>query len=211
MLPTPNLWERLRQAGREPVTVQPGGFLGSPLSRMLYRGCRFEPVWDTVDMVEATIQLASVPGRLVMTYLPHLDVAAHVTGQRSAEYADAMGLAGQIWGQLAERLPEDVALIGTADHGHIDYPEHAKRLLRGPDIQGARFWGDPRGVLTSGTPSGDSATGKLAEDRPRQWRRTGRPVGPGTAPPGAGRTDARCALSRRRRGGAAASRVSTSA
>ncbi len=153
VLPTPNLWERLRQAGREPVTVQPGSFLGSPLSRMLYRGCRFEPVWDTVDLVEATIQLASVPGRLVMTYLPHLDVAAHVTGQRSAEYGDAMGLAGQIWGHLAERLPEDVALIGTADHGHIDYPEHAKRLLRGPEIQGARFWGDPRGVLTTGSPA----------------------------------------------------------
>ena len=100
MLPAPNLWERLREAGREPVTVQPGGFLGSPLSRMLYRGCRFEPVWDTVDLVEATIQLAAVPGRLVMTYLPHLDVAAHMTGQRSEEYDAAMGLAGEIWRQL---------------------------------------------------------------------------------------------------------------
>ncbi len=153
MLPAPNLWERLHEAGREPVTVQPGNFLGSPLSRMLYRGCRFEPVWDTVELVEATLQIAAVPGRLVMTYLPHLDVAAHVTGQRSAEYDAAMGLASQIWQQLADRLPEDVALIGTADHGHIDYPEHAKRLLRGPDIEGLRFWGDPRGLLTSGSPT----------------------------------------------------------
>jgi hypothetical protein len=166
MLPTPNLWERLRSAGREPVTVQPGGFLGSPLSRMLYRGCRFEPVWDTVDLVEATIQLAAVPGRLVTTYLPHLDVAAHVTGQRSEEYAAAMELASQIWRQLAERLPAHVALIGTADHGHIDYPEHAKRLLRGPDIQGLRFWGDPRGVLTSGPPEALDRFGRWLGSQP---------------------------------------------
>ena len=163
------------------MTVQPGNFLGSPLSRMLYRGCRFEPVWDTVDLVEATIQMAAVPGRLVMTYLPHLDVAAHVTGQRSAEYDDAMGLAGQIWRQLAERLPVDVALIGTADHGHIDYPEHAKRLLRGPDIQGLRFWGDPRGLLTSGPPAVIQTDWEVGCGSNQSRRRTDRPVGPGTA------------------------------
>ena len=41
-LARPNLWERLRQAGIEPITVQPESFAGSPLSRLLYRGARFE-------------------------------------------------------------------------------------------------------------------------------------------------------------------------
>ena len=156
----PNLWERLRDAGREPVTVQPGGFR-SPLSRMLYRGCRFEPVWDTVDLVEATIQLAGVPGRLVTTYLPHLDVAAHVTGQRSEEYDAAMGLAGQIWRQLAERLPDHVTLIGTADHGHR---LRARRCCCAGGHPRLRFWGDPRVLQRS--PRSAGTVRALAGSRP---------------------------------------------
>ena len=55
MLPAPNLWERLRSVGVEPVTVQPGDFTGSPLSQMLYRGARFEAAWDVEDLVTATV------------------------------------------------------------------------------------------------------------------------------------------------------------
>ena len=43
LLPSPNLWERLVAVGAEPITVQPGHFAGSPLSKALYRGCRYEP------------------------------------------------------------------------------------------------------------------------------------------------------------------------
>ena len=57
-LPSPNLWERLTQAGVDPITVQPGNFLGSPLSKALYRGCRIEPAFTLEEMVEATVQLA---------------------------------------------------------------------------------------------------------------------------------------------------------
>ena len=70
VLPSPNLWERLRAAGVEPITVQPGDFSGSPLSRVLYRGARFEGAWDEEDLVTATVQLASEPRRLIFTYVP---------------------------------------------------------------------------------------------------------------------------------------------
>ncbi|HEY5578173.1 MAG TPA: alkaline phosphatase family protein, partial [Acidimicrobiia bacterium] len=105
VLPAPNLWERLSQAGREPVTVQPGSFAGSPLSRMLYRGCRFEQAWSEAEIAEATIDLATRPGRMVFTYVPYVDVAAHMEGQDSHAYEQALAAAGRIWRQIASRLP----------------------------------------------------------------------------------------------------------
>ena len=71
-LPSPNLWERLADAGVEPITVQPGNFLGSPLSKALYRGCRIEAAFTLEETVDATVQLAAEPNRFVFSYLPHV-------------------------------------------------------------------------------------------------------------------------------------------
>jgi hypothetical protein len=144
-LPAPNLWERLRQAGMEPITVQPGNFQDSPLSRVLYRGARYEPVWTVDEIVDATVQLAAEPGRLIFTYFPNVDVAAHMHGQKADEYAAALAAAAAIWEQIAGRLPDQAAVVGTADHGHIDYSPVDKYLM--PHRSGPEFYGDPRCVL----------------------------------------------------------------
>lgn len=146
LLPGPNLWERLRAAGVEPITVQPGEFAGSPLSRALYRGCRFEGVWDVEDMVKATVQLASEPGRLIFTYVNQVDFAGHVFGLESKEFGEAMRLAVGVWEKLAAQLPPDVALIGTADHGLAEFGDDQKMLIRDHRFDGLRFAGDSRGV-----------------------------------------------------------------
>lgn len=145
-LPRPNLWERLRGAGVEPITVQPGDFAGSPLSRVLYRGCRFEGIWDVDDMVKATVQLASEPGRLVFTYVPQVDFAGHVFGLESEEFTEAMRLAVGLWESLAGQLPPDVALIGTADHGLAEFSNDQKMLIRDHRFDDLRLAGDSRGV-----------------------------------------------------------------
>jgi hypothetical protein len=149
MLPSPNLWERLAAAGIEPVTVQPGSFLASPLSQMLYRGCRFEPAWTADELVRATLDLAR-PGRLVLTYFPNVDVAAHVSGQSSRDYAEALGEAAAIWETLAGRLPPEIGLVGTADHGLIDYPSGGKHLIRDRHFDDLAFFGDSRSTWVSG-------------------------------------------------------------
>ncbi|HLU53159.1 MAG TPA: alkaline phosphatase family protein [Acidimicrobiia bacterium] len=149
VLPSPNLWERLTDAGVIPVTVQPGAFMGSPLTRMLYRGCRFEAAWSVEELVQATLELAR-PGRLVMTYFPNVDVAAHVDGQDSEAYAQALGAAALVWDRLARSLPDSVGLVGTADHGHLDYAENDKILIRDKKFEPLRFFGDPRSVYVSG-------------------------------------------------------------
>ncbi len=149
-LPAPNLWERLRRAGLEPITVQPHGFQGSPLSKAVYRGCRFEGVHDETDLIEATVSLARVPGRLILTYLPHVDVAAHVSGQRSPEYARAVKIADDVWSGIRHRLGGGTGLVGTSDHGHIDYSADDKVLIRDPVYDGLTFYGDSRALMVRG-------------------------------------------------------------
>jgi hypothetical protein len=145
-LPGPNLWERLRLGGIEPITVQPSPFTESPLSRLLYRGARFESAWDEHDLVDATVQLASAPNRFIFTYVWQVDFAGHVSGLGSDEFTAAIQLASDVWQALAARLPPEVTLIGTADHGLIEYDEMDKILVRGEPFDSLRFAGDPRGV-----------------------------------------------------------------
>jgi hypothetical protein len=145
-LPRPNLWERLRGAEVEPITVQPASFAGSPLSRLLYRGARFEGTWDEDDQVEATLDLARVPGRLILTYMWQVDFAGHVSGLGSPEFAAAVRLASNVWDRLAARLPPGATLIGTADHGLIEYGQQDKLVVREDRFSLLRFAGDPRGV-----------------------------------------------------------------
>ncbi len=146
LLPRPNLWERLRLAGIEPITVQPADFQTSPLTRSLYRGARFEGAWDAEDLVEATVTLAGTPGRLIFTYVPFVDVAGHVSGLGSDEFASAMKTAANIWHGIGSRLPPDAALLGTADHGLMEVSESDKIMVRDPRFDTLRYAGDPRGV-----------------------------------------------------------------
>jgi hypothetical protein len=146
LLPRPNLWERLVSAGVAPITVQPGSFVGSTLSRALYRGVRFEAVWDTEEMVRATVQLAAEPGRFIFLYVPQVDYAGHVFGLDGPEFTEAMQLAAGIWAGLLTGLPPSVTLLGTADHGLAEFPEDRKLLIRGNRYTGLRFAGDTRGV-----------------------------------------------------------------
>ncbi|MET0564935.1 MAG: alkaline phosphatase family protein [Acidimicrobiia bacterium] len=159
-LPGPNLWERLRRAGVEPVTVQPGAFAGSPLSRLVYRGARFERTWDDHDLAEATVQLATEPNRLIFTYFWPVDFAGHVYGLESQEFTNALRLAANLWEEVVSRAPTGVTVLGTADHGLLDYSDEDKLLVRDPRFQSLRFAGDPRGVHVWGE---DSLLETLAE------------------------------------------------
>lgn len=152
LLPSPNLWERMRSVGVEPVTVQPGDFTGTPLTEVLYRGARFEAAWDVEDLVTATVELAADPGRLIFTYLPHVDFAGHVFGLDSVEFSDAVGLAAGVWEEISASLPAGATLIGTADHGLMQFDEMNKQLVRDPRFDRLRFAGDSRGVHVWGDP-----------------------------------------------------------
>lgn len=152
-LPGTLVWERLRAAGVEALTVQPGGFAGSPLSRTLYRDLRFEPYFTVDEAVAVTTDVASHPRRFVFLYVPFVDLAAHMHGQTSREYDDAMGVANAIWRRLVGELPDGVTLVGTADHGHVDIPRERRIRLTEQDEAGLQLAGDARGLFVTGDPA----------------------------------------------------------
>lgn len=162
-LPSPNLWERLATAGAEPITLQPWNFEKSPMSRMLYRGARFEPWSDEDDAVAAAAALAAEPGRLVFLYVPHVDFAAHVSGQHDPGYHEAIEIVDRLWDRLAHRLPPGAAAIGTADHGHVDIPLGRQVEIPRPAQEDLILYGDARTMFVRG----DGAP--LAADLPATW------------------------------------------
>jgi hypothetical protein len=162
-LPGPNLWQRMSTFGVETITIQPDSFDRTPLTRALYQGASFIPYSTTREAVERTVAAASSPGRFVFLYIPHVDFAAHVAGQRSDEYDTAMGEANGVWASLAEQLSPDVLLIGTADHGHVDISEANKVRLSKDDQKGLILYGDARAMFVRG----DGAP--LAAGLPATW------------------------------------------
>ena len=149
-LPAPNLWERLASHGLEPVTLQPWGFDDSPMSRLLYRGCRFERWSDEDEAAETAASLAEVPGRLVFLYVPHVDFAAHVAGQEGDDYTEAMSIADRMWGRMIQRLPSSAAAVGTSDHGHVDVAEDRRTKIPNAAHDERHFGGDPRAPFVYG-------------------------------------------------------------
>ena len=118
--------ERLASRGAEAVVVEPAIYLGGPLDRVLYRGAQTRGVEEGSSIAEAALEEASRPGRLVICYLPHVDVdvdvdvAAHATGTGSGAYVEALRTVTNEWQTIGEGLPSHAALIGTADHGMVD-------------------------------------------------------------------------------------------
>ena len=162
-LPAPNLWERLAAHGIEPITLQPWNFDDSPMSRMLYRGCRFEPWRDEDEAAEIAAELAAVQGRLIFFYVPHVDFAAHVTGQESDDYAEAMAIVARTWERMTRLLPEGVVAVGTADHGHVDVPEGRRIRIPTAAHEDRKFGGDPRAPFVYGEVE------SLAKDLGVEW------------------------------------------
>jgi hypothetical protein len=162
-LPAPNVWQRMSGFGIEIVTIQPDSFDRTPLTRALYRGASFVPYTTTSEAVRHTVSAASSPGRFVFLYIPHVDFASHVAGQRSNEYDTAMAEANAVWASLSGELRSDVLLVGTADHGHVDISEANKVRLSKADQESLILYGDARAMFVRG--DGE----RLAHGLPGTW------------------------------------------
>ena len=106
-------------AGVEPIVLQPLGFDGTSLTRVLYRGCRWEAYSDAGEAVAAALQLSRPARRLVTLYLPQVDFAAHVGGQCSKMYATALREVAGIWQRVADRLPAGVVMVMASSESPV--------------------------------------------------------------------------------------------
>jgi hypothetical protein len=143
--------------------IQPANFAGSNLSEVLYRGARFEGITTIGEWVDATAQLAATPGRFILAYLPQVDFAAHVHGQQADEYAVAVRTVAAAWERLGLRLPAGAVAVGTADHGHVDFPKARQIRIAKDDHEGRQFYGDGRAMFVKGEGA------SLAAGLPATW------------------------------------------
>ena len=122
--------------------------------------------------------LTAAPRALVYGYLAELDLTGHVRGVDSAAGGPSSRSIDRIVEQVVDGLPDDAALLVTADHGMLDVPgddpRRPRRRARPRPTASACSPGSP--APGTCTPSQGAADDVLAawRDRPRRPR-LGRP------------------------------------
>jgi hypothetical protein len=123
--PGPTVFDRARERGVRPVTVLRPEFATSGLTRAGLRGGDVAPATELTPSLDAALAAATDHGGQTLAYVHHgdLDTIGHLTAPSSDAWCDELA---RIDGELArfrDRLPTDVALVVTADHGMVHVPE----------------------------------------------------------------------------------------
>jgi hypothetical protein len=153
--PDPDVWqaqrtvfEQAQAAGVAATAVGPYAYAGSGLTRAVYRGATYTGAVSHGDLCALALgALAATPRALVYGYIPELDLTGHVRGVDSPSWRAQLTLIDGIVGQVIAGLPDDAALLITADHGMLDVPAGTRFDLDAePDLaDGVRVLaGEPR-------------------------------------------------------------------
>ena len=146
--PVPTWLETAAAAGVAVTVANRAEFAGSGLTVASSRGGAYAGVNGGTELADAMITaLTTSAGRaLVYGYHPEPDHSGHDAGVDSEEWRAAVRGINALLDRLVGGLPEDAALLVTADHGQINVPERAFDL--GVDLDLARgvaaVAGEPR-------------------------------------------------------------------
>ncbi|MGY1643339.1 alkaline phosphatase family protein [Geodermatophilus sp. SYSU D00703] len=165
--PDPATWQPRRSvfdqaaAAGVPVTaVAPYAFKGSGLTNAAYRGARYSGTVGAGDLAAGLLHaLAAAPTTLVYGYTAELDLTGHVRGVDSASWRAQLGLVDRLVEQVVTGLPDDAALLVTADHGMLDVPPTTRLDLDAePDLTaGVRLLaGEPRARYLHAVPGAEA-------------------------------------------------------
>jgi Type I phosphodiesterase / nucleotide pyrophosphatase len=163
----PTVFEQAEAAGVPATAVGPYAYAGSGLTRAVYRGAAYTGAVSHGDLV-ALVQhsLSATPRALVCGYIPELDLTGHVRGVDSPSWRAQLALVDRVVEELVAGLPDDAALLVTADHGMLDVPEVTRLDLdEEPDLaDGVRLLtGEPRARYVHAEPG-------AADDVLARWR-----------------------------------------
>lgn len=150
------LFERGVRRGYPAFAVGPSEYDGSGFTRAVLRGAEYVPTDGIADRVQSAVDLAHQhEGAIVYCYLPEVDKAGHKFGIASDQWLAALE---EIDAAFAVRLPQDVGMVITADHGMIDVPRFRHVLLTDDDPRWegvSQLGGEPRMVHVYAEPDAD--------------------------------------------------------
>jgi hypothetical protein len=129
--PDPDVWQAQRtvfqqaeDVGVPATAVGPYAYAGSGLTRAVYRGATYTGSVSHGDLCALVLRsLAATPRALVYGYIPELDLTGHVRGVDSASWRAQLAFIDRVVEELVAGLPDDAALLVTADHGMFDVPD----------------------------------------------------------------------------------------
>jgi hypothetical protein len=165
--PDPDVWQARRtvfehvdSAGIAATAVGPYAYAGSGLTRAAYRGAAYLGAVSHGDLVALLLRsLTDAPRALAYGYIPDLDLTGHVRGVDSAAWRAQLVLIDRVVEQLVDDLPDDAALLVTADHGMLDVPADTRLDLDGrPELDdGVRLLaGEPRARYVHARPGAEA-------------------------------------------------------
>ena len=152
-LSVPSLFSLLAAAGVDPVIVSNTAFAASPLTRAQASGVRYKRYRTLAEFVHLLVREVRRPGRrFVFGYWDGYDALGHTWGSNAEIMRVELRLIDQalrdgFFKRLAN-ASNDVAVLVTADHGHVATPRERRIDLKAvPGLLGAlrhRPTGEPR-------------------------------------------------------------------
>lgn len=116
-------------AGQALPVVTRAQFKDTKFTEILYRGGVQHGYFSMSGLVEHCRALAQAGERFIYAYYDGPDLVAHMHGMRDAFFAAELGFCDRLVTDLTEALPDDVAVVVTADHGHVHFED---RIELGP-------------------------------------------------------------------------------
>ncbi len=118
--PHPTAFERLEAAGVATTVVSKGEFAGSGLTRCAHRGAAYVGADDVAERVAGAVAAVATRPSVTYVYDGDLDWHGHRAGVDSSRWRTQLRDIDEDVQELRDALPDDVAVVVTADHGMVD-------------------------------------------------------------------------------------------
>lgn len=115
--------------GRDVPVVTKGEFRKTGFTEAHLRGTRFEGWRAVSSLVEQCRSLVASGEPFVYAYYPGVDEVAHAHGLEDEFFAAEVAFVDRLVGDLVDALPEDAAVLVTADHGQVHLTAESWRRL----------------------------------------------------------------------------------
>jgi hypothetical protein len=128
--PDPEHVQKERVFGGRPVpVVTKAMFRTTGFTAAHLRGTQFHGWQTTSVLVEHVRALVADGAPFVYAYYSGVDEVAHAHGLESAFYPAELAAADRLVGELLDAIPDDAALVVTADHGQVQVGPNGWRSL----------------------------------------------------------------------------------
>lgn len=169
----PTVFESATAAGLAAISIGPARYRESGFTHAVLRGAEYRPGASMAERLTRAREALSGPPALIYIYVPELDSASHAHGLESPNWISALEELDSAVGRFVTSLGQTHGVLVTADHGVIDVPHAAQRIVEPSMLAGVRHVaGEPRCLqlhLQPGESPNEHAERWRAREGARAW------------------------------------------